>query len=283
MKCPLITMSAITGKPTRSDIYEYLLSLHDNGISQVMLYPRSECEIEYLSEEWFTCIGSFIECAKELDMSIWLYDDFNWPSGDVGGKLNGISIACNASSHTLPREMRNLYNYSSACALKQGKNIIESKCDYKYLPSVVLMGDFAYEIKNGENCSLHLTERKKEYICGEKILDYGKIEFCANAYIPIYCNAIEICGADLLTEVYINDTLTSKKAFPPYVYDLSEDLQDKTVKIKIVQYSSVAPIFGDVAYWDKSVKECGRRGTPSTKNVGFGFEKIKFIIKEGKI
>ena len=90
MKCPLITMSAITGKPTKNEIFDYLKSLKDNSIEQVMLYPRSGCELEYLSEEWFLTISHFIECAKEFNMSIWLYDDFNWPSGDAGGRVTKI-------------------------------------------------------------------------------------------------------------------------------------------------------------------------------------------------
>ena len=49
MKSPLITMIAITGKPTKSYIYDYMKSLKDNGIEQAMLYPRSGCETEYLS------------------------------------------------------------------------------------------------------------------------------------------------------------------------------------------------------------------------------------------
>ena len=87
MKTPLITMSAITGKPKGPQIYEYLKALKENGIEQALIYPRSGCEIEYLSEEWFDTVGHFLSCAKELEMRLWLYDDFNWPSGDAGGRV----------------------------------------------------------------------------------------------------------------------------------------------------------------------------------------------------
>ena len=87
MKNPLITMSAIVGRPDRNDIYSYLFSLKENGIEQALIYPRSGCEIPYLSEEWFSTVADYIECASELDMSLWLYDDFNWPSGDAGGRV----------------------------------------------------------------------------------------------------------------------------------------------------------------------------------------------------
>ena len=90
MKGPLITMSAITGKPNKTEIYAYLKGLKESGIDSVLLYPRSGCEIEYLSDEWFNTVENFINSAITLDMKIWLYDDFNWPSGDAGGKVSKI-------------------------------------------------------------------------------------------------------------------------------------------------------------------------------------------------
>ena len=90
MKSPLITMSALTGKPSQDDIYSYMKDLKDNGIDALLIYPRSGCEIEYLSEEWFSAIGHFISTAVKLDMDIWLYDDFNWPSGDCKGRVSAI-------------------------------------------------------------------------------------------------------------------------------------------------------------------------------------------------
>ncbi len=64
--------------------------LKENGIEQAMLYPKSGCEIEYLSEAWFDTIGNFIKSAKALDMCLWLYDDFNWPSGDACGRVTAV-------------------------------------------------------------------------------------------------------------------------------------------------------------------------------------------------
>ena len=87
MSSPLITMTAITGKPSREEIFSYLKGMRDNSIGGIMLYPRSGCEVEYLSEDWFSVVESFLFCAKTLGMDVWLYDDFNWPSGDAGGRI----------------------------------------------------------------------------------------------------------------------------------------------------------------------------------------------------
>ena len=63
MKRPLITMSALVGKPSSKDIFNYLNDLKQNGIDEVMIYPRSGCLIEYLSEEWFCATRDFIKSA----------------------------------------------------------------------------------------------------------------------------------------------------------------------------------------------------------------------------
>ncbi len=58
---PLLPMGAITGKPDRKIILETLTALKEVGITQYLLYPRSGCELEYLSEEWFDTCRIFFE------------------------------------------------------------------------------------------------------------------------------------------------------------------------------------------------------------------------------
>ncbi|MDW7655758.1 MAG: hypothetical protein SCM11_01150 [Bacillota bacterium] len=86
-KTPLIPMGAITGKPTeaalRVAIYEYV----QNGFEQFLIYPRSGAEIEYMSEEWLNVCATIVRIASEYDMHIWLYDEFNWPSGSCKGQV----------------------------------------------------------------------------------------------------------------------------------------------------------------------------------------------------
>ena len=85
---PLLPMGAITGKPDRKIILETLTALKEVGITQYLLYPRSGCELEYLSEEWFDTCRIFFEEGKRLGFtSFWLYDEFNWPSGQCDGKI----------------------------------------------------------------------------------------------------------------------------------------------------------------------------------------------------
>jgi len=41
----------------------------------------------YLSEEFFRMFGVAVECARELDMAAWIYDEGGWPSGNVNGRI----------------------------------------------------------------------------------------------------------------------------------------------------------------------------------------------------
>ncbi len=84
---PMIPMLAVTGRPDRKKIEEMVESLSQMGLTAFMLYGRDGCELRYLEEEWFETVGLFIDAAKAHDMQIWLYDEFNWPSGQAGGKI----------------------------------------------------------------------------------------------------------------------------------------------------------------------------------------------------
>ena len=85
---PLIPMGALTGKPTRAEIHAILAKYKAAGINQYLVYPRSGCELEYLSNEYLDTLATVCEEAEKLDFSaIWLYDEFNWPSGSCGKRV----------------------------------------------------------------------------------------------------------------------------------------------------------------------------------------------------
>lgn len=75
-------MGAVVGKPDAQTIKKALKGFKDAGITQYLIYPRSGCELEYMSDEWLDTCEKICAIAKELGYtSIWLYDEFNWPSG----------------------------------------------------------------------------------------------------------------------------------------------------------------------------------------------------------
>lgn len=197
---------------------------------------------------------------------------------DTEAFLNGSRLCCSDNLDTLPRGMRKLYS-SLTVRLKRGANIVKSSKDFKYMPSVLILGDFSYRIEACEPYKIFLSKRATSYRCGEKIYDYGRVEFSCEVCVPSGACSLEICGTSLFTKVYADKTLLGERIASPYEYSIDSALWGKKIRLKIVQYSSLAPMFGDVAHWDKSVKECGWRGTPSTNQEPFGLEKIKWIIK----
>ena len=89
---PLILMGALTGTPTREAIKTMLEKYHDLGIEQYMIYPRSGCELEYLSEEYFSAVENICREAESIGYkSVWLYDEFNWPSGSCAYQVPQVN------------------------------------------------------------------------------------------------------------------------------------------------------------------------------------------------
>ena len=84
---PLIPMGAITGDPSRDEITAMLRQYAEVGIEQFLIYPRDGSEVEYMSERWLEICGDIIREADRLGMSVWLYDEFNWPSGTCRGEV----------------------------------------------------------------------------------------------------------------------------------------------------------------------------------------------------
>jgi len=85
--CPLIPMGAVTGKPTEQTVRETLEAYRSVGIDQYLIYPRSGLELEYMGEEWLQVCEWFCKHAKRLNMKIWLYDEYNWPSGTCKNRV----------------------------------------------------------------------------------------------------------------------------------------------------------------------------------------------------
>ena len=57
------------------------------GFGGFHMHVRSGMDQKYLSPEFFDCIRTCVDAAKENRMLAWLYDEDRWPSGAVGGML----------------------------------------------------------------------------------------------------------------------------------------------------------------------------------------------------
>ena len=160
---------------------------------------------------------------------------------------------------------------------KEGKYVLKSFDDYKYLPCVLVSGDFKIQATADGSNAVTLKNRQKTYTCGDFFRDFGKVEFCINVTVPNGAEGIEIVGTSLYTCVYVNDTLVGKKICSPYIYNISEKWYDKNIVLKVVQYSSIAPIFGDVKYFDEHSENIQWKDAPLPSNSGFGFKEINWL------
>ncbi len=75
------------GEMEHSEILFQINEMWDKGIKTYIIHARRGLTIEYLSEEWFCSVGVALKRAKELGMTVYIYDEDNWPSGYAGGKV----------------------------------------------------------------------------------------------------------------------------------------------------------------------------------------------------
>lgn len=80
-KSPLVPMLALNGKPSQAQLDLWLADFKKAGIESFLIYGRTGCEIEYMSENWMDVCDFLVRRAGDLDMDVYLYDEFDWPSG----------------------------------------------------------------------------------------------------------------------------------------------------------------------------------------------------------
>jgi len=59
--------------------------MREAGIDEFIIHARTGLKTPFLSEEWFHVFEQVVQEAKKTDMRLWIYDEFNWPSGSAGG------------------------------------------------------------------------------------------------------------------------------------------------------------------------------------------------------
>lgn len=65
-----------------------LREMADKGVYAAMPHPRFGMDRrQYLEEPFWRAMAATIDEAKKLGMEIWLYDEYNWPSGGAGGRV----------------------------------------------------------------------------------------------------------------------------------------------------------------------------------------------------
>lgn len=71
----------------REECKRQIRQMKEVGFGGFIIHARAGLKTGYLSEDWFSCVEACIEEAKKQDMCVWIYDEFGYPSGFVGGTL----------------------------------------------------------------------------------------------------------------------------------------------------------------------------------------------------
>lgn len=199
----------------------------------------------------------------------------NGVTADLNGKRLNV---CTQNSPLISFGMKELYGVTEQIVLEKGRHVVESVNDYKYLPSVFVIGDFAAQLHSGAVCDVVLTARKKTYMPGELFCGYGAVTFEATVTVPEGAKGIELKGTMLYTCLYINDVLIDSKIHAPYVYTWDTDFHQTEAHLKIVQYSGMGPIFGDVVFWNEHSNSVCWNNTPAPGNTLFGFNALSWLF-----
>ena len=75
------------GKMRDDDIKWQIKEMAVQGIKGFFIHPRQGLTIPYLSDEWFRKVGIAVDEAKRLNLEVWLYDEYPYPSGISGGEV----------------------------------------------------------------------------------------------------------------------------------------------------------------------------------------------------
>ncbi len=75
------------GAQEENHITEQLEAMKAGGCRGVVLHSRTGNKTPYLSARWFELFAHACECAKRLGLTVWLYDEDGYPSGNAGGRV----------------------------------------------------------------------------------------------------------------------------------------------------------------------------------------------------
>ena len=158
---PLIPFVAVTGKPSDADVERKVEELYEKSFQQFLIYPRTGLEYEYMGEEWLHLAEVFCRKAEKRGMKVWLYDEYNWPSGTCKGRVPRENEAWRYAELAVYRDeatgaftWKKLWgpeNWGNLCEEEGVKRFIELTHDKyqkrlgKYLKNKTIVGMFTDE------------------------------------------------------------------------------------------------------------------------------------------
>ena len=75
---------------TAEAVSEAMERMKQQGFGGIVLFNKPPLGFDaagYLSEQWFTLTGHFIQAARGLKLQLWINDGFDYPPGDAAGRI----------------------------------------------------------------------------------------------------------------------------------------------------------------------------------------------------
>ena len=121
----MIPFLAITGKPTETEVRAKVAAIQAQGIESFLIYARSGLELEYMGEAWLKLNEWFCDEAEKRGMKVWLYDEYNWPSGTCKGRVPSENDAWRYAEYGVYRNPDGSYRWATALAPAGWVNVCE--------------------------------------------------------------------------------------------------------------------------------------------------------------
>ena len=129
----LIPMLAVSGRPTEAEVRAKVASIHAQGIGSFLIYARSGLEVEYMGAEWLALCEWFCDEAEKRGMKVWLYDEYNWPSGTCRGRVPSENDAWRYAEYGVFRNPDGTFRWTSALAPEGWVNVCESDAVSRFI------------------------------------------------------------------------------------------------------------------------------------------------------
>jgi len=77
------------GKMSYEEMEYQLKEFYDKGIPGIFIHARFGIKdgTGYLTDDWFERVKFTVEKAQEIGLQVWVYDEYNWPSGTAGQQV----------------------------------------------------------------------------------------------------------------------------------------------------------------------------------------------------
>ena len=121
----MVPLLAITGRPTEAEARARVSALHAQGMQSFLIYARSGLQLEYMGEDWLKLCEWLCDEAERRGMKVWLYDEYNWPSGTCRGRVPSENDAWRYAECGVFRKADGSFRWTSALAPAGWVNVCE--------------------------------------------------------------------------------------------------------------------------------------------------------------